>query len=319
MDISFVKLTEHNIDFLLMEEIVNNADFLKVFTNKIGLSKKVTILSVAASKSFAGLGESDITVILKYGDKRHALLIEDKINAEARLEQYARYNKRGDFSIKLGEFDSYDVFIVAPANYLSSDSEANKYPNKVSYEELLVVLEKNNSPISIFHQAMFKFALHKEKTGYEVIRNDEATDYYNSYINYCNKHYSRLGLLSKHKEVKGGKTGWFSYDSGIGIKILHKRQGNVDLSLDNSISDIKSIADLVKKYNTKQKEFKIGIEYIGRNKNSLVLRIKVPAFDLLNNFNDYSVKDINSGFEGVEVMRNFVDTYSNELKKLLKK
>lgn len=74
---------------------------------------------------------------------------------------------------------------------------------------------------------------------------------------------------------------------------------------------------LVDTYNAKSSEPNIIMEYIGRNKDTLTLRIKVPVFDLLKKFNDYSASEINLGFKGVEAMCKFVHTYSKELKNLL--
>ena len=136
----FDDVSERDMDMLIAEEMVSNADFRKLFLDKIGISD-ADVLSVELSKTDPALGESDITVTLSAGGKRIGLLIEDKVDAIAMPEQAARYTLRGERGVSDGLYDEFYVFIAAPQKYLSENYEAAKYPNRVSYEEMLAYFQ----------------------------------------------------------------------------------------------------------------------------------------------------------------------------------
>ncbi len=126
----FSDVYEKDMDMLFLEEIAVNPEFASIFLSKIGIDN-ATVLEVEQSKTDPEFGESDMTIIFQVYNKKHALLIEDKIDAVAMPEQCSRYSKRGDIGVQNGEYDSYDVFIVAPEKYLLQNAEAGHYLNKV--------------------------------------------------------------------------------------------------------------------------------------------------------------------------------------------
>ena len=130
----FSDVLERNMDLLFLEEFVSSPEFLEIFISKINITK-AQVLEIEHSKVHSEFGESDMTVIIETNGKRHGLLIEDKIDAIAMPEQYDRYVIRGNIGIENGDYESFDVFIVAPKKYLNENNEAQKYPNKVTYEE----------------------------------------------------------------------------------------------------------------------------------------------------------------------------------------
>ena len=99
---TFADVTEHDMDLLFLEEFVCSDEFLKLFTQQIGVSN-ARVLSVHSSLTDFVLGESDITVVLESDGKRIALLIENKIDAIAMPEQAARYNLRGEKGVARGD------------------------------------------------------------------------------------------------------------------------------------------------------------------------------------------------------------------------
>ena len=82
MEHKFRDILEHDMDMLILEEFACSNEFAKIFLNKIGVSGAKLLLTWQ-SKTDSELGESDITVVFKHGDKKIALLIEDKIDAIA--------------------------------------------------------------------------------------------------------------------------------------------------------------------------------------------------------------------------------------------
>lgn len=94
MKFHFDTTLERDIDFLVMEEFVSDPAFAKIFLDAVGIAEPYTIEEVIHSKTDADLGESDVVIILGINCKRHALHIEDKIDAQAMEAQHDRYDKR---------------------------------------------------------------------------------------------------------------------------------------------------------------------------------------------------------------------------------
>ena len=111
--IKFKKIYEHDMDLLIIEEFVSDRNFAQIFLDKLQLSDDYTIQKASHSMADAD-GESDITLILQYPDKRVALLIEYKIDAQTMPEQSERYHKRAQKAISQGEYDCPYVMLVAP-------------------------------------------------------------------------------------------------------------------------------------------------------------------------------------------------------------
>ena len=114
MEIRLDTTLERDIDLLIMEEFVADASFAKIFLDAVGVSESYTIDQAIHSKMDADLGESDIVFVLNIAGKRHALHIEDKIDAIAMPRQHDRYDLRAQKDIAAGQYDSYSVLIVAP-------------------------------------------------------------------------------------------------------------------------------------------------------------------------------------------------------------
>lgn len=85
----FDKLYERDMDFLIISEFCNNPAFAALFLEQIN-SQGAFIKDVYHSLSDASLGESDIVIIAEQSGQRTAILIEDKIDANAMDDQAAR-------------------------------------------------------------------------------------------------------------------------------------------------------------------------------------------------------------------------------------
>ena len=73
----FQDITEHDMDMLFLEEFACSEEFLRIFTDRVGVSN-AQVVSVHSSKTDIYLGESDMTVIIESSGKQIGLLIEDK-------------------------------------------------------------------------------------------------------------------------------------------------------------------------------------------------------------------------------------------------
>ena len=102
MEIRFDTTLERDMDLLIMEEFICSPPFAKIFLDAVDIRGAYTIEEAIHSMRDADLGESDIVFILKIGERRHALHIEDKVDAIAMDEQSDRYHRRAQKDIAAG-------------------------------------------------------------------------------------------------------------------------------------------------------------------------------------------------------------------------
>lgn len=285
----FKDVSEKDMDMLFMEEFAANKDFLRLFLWDRDL-EKAKVVEVEHSKTHPDLGESDITVIVDFEGKRHGLLIEDKIDAIAMPEQYERYIKRGEYGVANDDYESFDVFIVAPEKYLNEVVKENEYPKQVSYEECLRYFERKGDSRSAFKIAQIKEAIDCQKRGYQVIVDKAVSDFWDQYISYKNEHYSSLNLISKGGK-KGANATWPRYkvllDEKIpGTCIYHKtEQGYIDLSLANAGKKAREIEKYVESVIGNLDENHLAVVPTGK---SAAIRIKVDQMDFKKDFSTYA-------------------------------
>ncbi len=279
----FSDISEHDMDMLIMEELVSSDDFLRLFTEMVAIPN-ACVLSAYSSKTDPFLGESDITIIVESHGEKIGLLIEDKIDAIAMPEQASRYFLRGEKGVAAGDYVRFYVFITAPERYLSGNAEAQKYPNKVKYETILSFFEQFNDPRSVFKAGQIKQAIDKQKKGYQVEVDESVTDFWMKYSLYQKAHYPETVLLY-NGEKKGANASWPRFNTIInGLYMYHKTEsGFVDLTFDgcaDKIFDIEellsdTIEDYVRRGYTVQKTGKAA-----------AIRLLVPVLDLHSRFED---------------------------------
>ena len=129
MQIKLSYISERDIDLLIIQEISSSKDFLFFLMNKLNINNSGEIISIFHSLMHPTLGESDIVVVLNIYGIRHALFIENKIDAIAMKNQYQRYVLRAEEGLSKKEYDRYSIMIMGPKRYLDSNSEASKYPS----------------------------------------------------------------------------------------------------------------------------------------------------------------------------------------------
>lgn len=270
----FRDILEHDMDMLILEEFACSTEFSKIFLKKIHIND-AKLISTWQSKTDSELGESDMTVVFEYNDKKIALLIEDKIDAIAMPEQPARYVLRGNKGVIDGEYDTYYIFIVAPQEYLEKNEKAKEYPNYVSYEEIRDYFEKLNDTRRSFKLAQISLAIEKQKNGYQVVKNALVTDFWNKYVEYKNQNFPKLNLIVNNDTKP--TNGIWTYFKTINkdMLIYHKSdKGYVDLTLNGKADKqekIKSmLTSIVENY------YEQGYEVVKTGK-SCAIRIKVPV------------------------------------------
>lgn len=171
MEIRLDTTLERDVDLMIMEEFISDKQFARLVLDAVGIRGPYTIDSAIHSKTDADLGESDIVFILEIDSKRHALHIEDKINAIAMPKQHDRYDLRAQKDIAAGQYDSYSVLIVAPEKYLKANKEAQKYANKLAYEQMREYYLSKTDLRSKYKLALIDRAIFEQKNGYQYEAN----------------------------------------------------------------------------------------------------------------------------------------------------
>lgn len=299
----FSDVLERNMDLLFLEEFVSSPEFLKIFISKINITT-AQVLEIEHSKVHSEFGESDMTVIIETNGKRHGLLIEDKIDAIAMPEQYDRYVIRGNIGIENGDYESFDVFIVAPKKYLNENNEAQKYPNKVTYEECADYFRSRTDVRSFYKLQQIEFAINKQRNSYQVIEHTAVTDFWNKYISYQQDHYPHL-WLSTSGGSKGSRASWPRYRVHIkGLYMLHKSEfGYVDLTFPNCGERTVELKSILEKHLGDLSKLGASLQ---QTKKSAALRVIVPVLDFKQPFDEVADK-VKTCFEGIEKLTKLAE------------
>lgn len=300
----FSDVSERDMDLLFLEEFVCSQPFADIFLSKIGMSG-ARVVEVEQSKVDVEFGESDMTVIVEYNGRRHALLIEDKIDAIAMPNQSGRYQERGKRGIENGEYLSFDVFIVAPQKYLEQNSEAKKYPRSITYEECLEYFSGLTDNRSIFKKQQIEQAIFKQKSGgYTVIENKQVTDSWERYIALKDAEYPYLWLATSGGP-KGAKASWPRFNTVIkGLYMYHKTEfGYVDLNFSGCAERAPELRDALETLLGNLTELGLSVHVTGK---SAVLRALVPVINFKEPFGSYEFK-VRECFETIAKMSSLAE------------
>lgn len=301
----FSDVSEHDMDMLFAEEFTCSSEFLNIFLNEINISS-ANVVSVYLSKTDAALGESDLTVVIESSGHKIGLLIEDKIDAIAMPNQAERYSLRGKKGVQNGDYDLFFVFIIAPEKYLSQNQEAQKYPNKISYERIIQFFEQQKDIRAGFKVQELKQAVEKQKKGYQVEVDHVVTAFWRDYSAYKLIFYPGINLLYNGEE-KGGNAIWPRYNTvQKGLYILHKTDfGFVDLTFDRCAEKIveveKIVSDVVRDY------LKEGYT-VQRTGKSAAVRLLVPPLDFHKSFEEQR-EQADTCFAAIQKMTELVKVF----------
>ena len=273
MEFIIEKVCERDIDLYIINKFLNDSKFKELFLKKINCKNYQVCKCL---HSFADEnGESDITIILENDNRKIGLLIEDKINAIAMPKQYERYILRAEKQKNEGLFDDYYIFIIAPKSYIDSNTEAKKYDNKISYEEILDYISGD-----FYGESLIKKAIEVKKKGYGVIENKAVTLFWQKYYEMVENKFSDL-KLNRIKGPRGSNANWPIFSTQIKkVKIFHKSdRGYVDLTLRSVSQYYSEVYDIVK--NVLKENMKLE-----QTEKSLAIRIDVPEIDFKKDFEE---------------------------------
>lgn len=293
MKLGFEKVSERDVDFVIMRAFAEIPSFIHFFVN-LADGKNTTVLSVEHSFTDVALGESDITVVLNVGNRKKALLIENKIDAEAMPEQYLRYCKRGEKGVETGKYDEYDVFLLAPSKYLLSNQEAAKYTNRITYEDLY---EFFNEQGRVFDAEIIKCALAKQDNGYTVCEVPAITLFWKKLYEYINS-VSRVAEMYPVQRAKGAKSMWPRFKSVLKKSELYYKadKGVCDLQFNGKAHDGEYLRSVVNKYKSDDMHWQ-------KTGGSLSLRIKTVKIDFNESFDEH-IDDVEKILRAIEKLTN---------------
>lgn len=277
---------ERDIDLVLVRAFYEYNDAAKLF-----LQDGDEILEIRHS-AMELHGESDLQIIVNRDQKRHAILIEDKIDAPAQPNQYERYCERGNRGVEEGHWSDFTVFISAPKNYIEHDHEAQKYPNRVFYEEIQSKLTED--PVS---SAIMEMALKRAAGVLPNVVDESVTAFWDAYYDYYECNASHL-MLHVNRGPKGPNATWPDFKTVLkGAKILHKSElGCVDLQFRGAAEQIDQLRGSLKGVLAPNMIIcKVG--------NSAAVRIRVPVMDFSKEFACYQ-KEIVKVFSSINQLND---------------
>ena len=273
MEFSIGNVYERDIDLYIINKFLNDSKFKELFLKKINCQNYQVCKCL---HSFSDEhGESDITIILENDNRKIGLLIEDKINAKAMPEQYKRYILRAEKQKHEGLFDNYYIFIIAPKSYIDSNNEAQKYDNKISYEEILDYISGD-----VYGESLIKKSIEGKKKGYEVVENKPVTLFWEKYYEMVENRFSDL-KLNRYEGARGSDANWPIFFTPIEkIQIFHKSdRGFVDLTIRSVSQYYFEVYDIVKNVLKEN----MTLQKTGK---SLAIRIRVPKIDFEKDFKE---------------------------------
>ena len=273
MEFNIKKVYERDIDLYIINKFINDSKFKELFLKKINC-QNYQVCKCLHSFSDEN-GESDITIILENDNRKIGLLIEDKINAIAMPEQYKRYILRAEKQKHEGLFDNYYIFIIAPKSYIDSNTEAKKYDNKISYEEILDYISGD-----VYGESLIKKAIEEKKKGYDVVENKAVTLFWEKYYEMVENRFSDL-KLNRYEGARGSDANWPIFFTPIEkIQIFHKSdRGFVDLTIRSVSQYYFEVYDIVKNVLKEN----MTLQKTGK---SLAIRIVVPKIDFKKDFKE---------------------------------
>lgn len=196
-------------------------------------------------------------------------------------------------------YSRFFVFIIAPRKYLSQNSEAKKYPNRIEYERVLSYFENMNDPRAAFKIQQIKQAIEKQKKGYQVEMDPAVTDFWSRYADYQKENYPGV-LFLYNNEIKGANATWPRFNTiHSGLYMYHKTEfGVVDMTFEGCPERILEIEQLLKDTIGDYLANGFTVQKTGK---SAAVRLVVPILDLHKSF-DAQKELIKAGFEAIQTM-----------------
>lgn len=148
---------ERDIDVWLAEELRVNSDFASWFAEKSEVPSNVVVPAGRVRVSVMGEnGETDVEAIFQTTTgRRHALLVENKLEHSLKEEQLVRYRNRGHYGISYGHWESYSIVVFAPATKLARYAVEMGATASISFEQAADRLRRSTTDLRTAYRADF--------------------------------------------------------------------------------------------------------------------------------------------------------------------
>lgn len=285
---TYLSISERDVDLLILEELIVSDSFANWFVSA-ALGQPIELSTVGAWHSVSDplLGESDLVYVYKLSSGfSHALLIENKIDAQAQPDQSVRYQQRGVKGIESGHWASFQTCIIAPQNYLENNAEM--YNCELSYEQIVDYFDCQPDARSAYRASFLKEAIEKNRRGYQACVSQSMTVFAEKYLSFVASNYPELNP-EKPKPRAAGHT-WIHFYPLINdpdTRIVHQIYGNKVKIIYLGQAD--RYSEIFDKFGHFQ-DRKFTVKKSGR---SVTVEVKAPSINpLLQNFEDV-VEQIN--------------------------
>ncbi|WP_206957039.1 PD-(D/E)XK nuclease family protein [Trinickia acidisoli] len=300
LGIRFVaSIVERDIDLLVLEELSVSDEFREwlscrvftkpVFHSHIGSWHSVTDVS---------LGESDIVYMFHSADnKKLALLIENKISADAQQEQGARYEARGKNGIESKTWDEFRTCILAPARYLENSEDAKNYHCLLTYEEVLAYFSARRfrDERYAYKARVFLEAIEQNRRHPQSPISVPWTAFAADYFRFAQQKYEQLGMQSP-KPRPAGNTWVMFYPAGYpkNVSLCHQvTSGYAKLFFNGARERSEEIRQQFAPYLPER----VTISDSGR---SVVLSMRVPKLDPRRQAFEAATDDISKALSALQ-------------------
>lgn len=223
---TYLNITERDIDLLMLEELLVSMPFANWFVSEITRQQTlIKIIGAWHSVSDALLGESDL--IVKYTSETgftEVILIENKIDALAQIEQGFRYKMRGEKGIALGEWGKFITCLFAPQSYL--DRNAEPYDVEISYEQVIAFFQTQDDARSQYRAAFLQEAVEKNRRGYQSVVCPKMTEFAEAYLDYVTRYHPELNPeIAKPRAAGHDWVHFYPVPNQKNVVIVHQIRG----------------------------------------------------------------------------------------------
>lgn len=299
------RVRERDLDILLAAHLTASEAFRAfVLCHACGEASPHALLSCRVSVA-TDAGETDLLLLVRLdepaggeaGQRRLALMMENKINAPFQPEQAARYHQRGEQGIRVGGWDCYHICLVAPAAYVATVPEGNGWDSRLTLEEIATWARAVGGPHEAFLARVCGEAIARQANQIAGA-SPEAITFWQAYRETAGELLPELEITRLSLPVSQN-TPWPRFGGAslpAGVLLEHKPQpGRVDLTFEKrSVEWLRAAT---------QGWLPPGVQVV-RAGQSAVLRLKVPRVDHLQTFVEQEQKVLEV-FAAVERLHAF--------------
>lgn len=223
---TFQSITERDIDLLVLEELNVSDEFAHWLVCRVK-EEVVSTHIVGAWHSVVDtlLGESDLVFIYQLDDlANQAVLIENKIDAEAQPAQGERYQRRGQKGVDEGLWQDFRTCLVAPKAYINKNAEC--YDAYITYEEIMAYFVAQGDRRSLYRAQTIKDAIDKNRRGYCATICPKTTEFARQYLAYVAANFPQLNPEpSKPRAAGHNWIHFYPVSSNKQVRIIHQIYG----------------------------------------------------------------------------------------------